>query len=416
MEIPILVLLLLLSAFFSSSETALTSVNKIRIRSLARKGDARAKVLYELILKKDELIGSILLGNNLVNIGASSLATSVAIDYFGNTGVGIATGVMTLLILVFSEITPKSLAIKYAEPFSLFIAKIFSVITKLFNPIVKLLMLVTNIVLKLLGQDANSNDVFVTKEELKTIIDVGHDEGVIQLEEKDMLKNVFDLSNTRVDDVMTPRVDLVTLEINTPFEKVMKTLNEENFSKIPIYEENIDNVKGIFYAKDLLFYDSSKENFNLANFIKEPFHVFEFESSKTVFEKMRKRNLPIAVVLDEFGGLAGIVTIEDLLEEIVGNLEDSYDDQEEMIIFINENTFMVDGSLRIELFNDYFNTKVHSREFDTIGGLVLGEFLLNKERDNLKVGTIKTIQKIKFEVMEIENNKIEKLKVHINPE
>jgi len=416
MEIPILILLLLLSAFFSSSETALTSVNKIRIRSLARKGDERAKVLYELILKKDELIGAILLGNNLVNIGASSLATSVAIDYFGNTGVGIATGIMTLLILVFSEITPKSLAIKYAESFSLSIAKIFTIITKLFNPIVKLLMLVTNIVLKILGQDTDSKDVFVTKEELKTIIDVGHDEGVIQLEEKDMLKNVFDLSNTRVDDVMTPRVDLVALEINTPFEEVMKTLNEENFSKIPIYEENIDNVKGIFYAKDMLFYDKTKEEFNLENFIKEPFHVFEFESSKKVFEKMRKRNLPIAVVLDEYGGLAGIVTIEDLLEEIVGNLEDSYDDQEEMIVFIDQNTFMIDGSLRIEMFNDYFDTKIHSREFDTIGGLVLGEFLLNKERDNLKIGTKRTIQNVNFEVVEIENNKIEKMKVFINPE
>jgi putative hemolysin len=231
-----------------------------------------------------------------------------------------------------------------------------------------------------------------------------------------MLKNVFDLSNTRVDDVMTPRVDLVALEINTSFEEVMQTLNEENFSKIPIYEENIDNVKGIFYAKDMLFFDKTKEEFNLENFIKEPFHVFEFESSKKVFEKMRKRNLPIAVVLDEYGGLAGIVTIEDLLEEIVGNLEDSYDDQEEMIVFIDQNTFMIDGSLRIDMFNDYFDTKIQSREFDTIGGLVLGEFLLNKERDNLKIGTKRTIQNINFEVVEIENNKIEKMKVFINPE
>ncbi|MFP4457131.1 MAG: HlyC/CorC family transporter [Clostridia bacterium] len=414
MQILTLIILLLLSAFFSSSETALTSVSTLRVRSLAAKGNEKAKVLYDLINQKDELIGAILFGNNLVNIGASSIATSLAISYFGNTGVGIATGVMTLLILVFSEITPKSLAIKYAESYSLSIAKIFSLIVKVLNPIVKLLMLTTNLILKVFGQKTSSSEVFVTKEELKTIIDVGHDEGVIQNEEKNMLKNVFELSNTRVDDVMTPRVDLVAFELNTSFDEVMQTLNEENFSKIPVYKDSIDDIQGIFYAKDLLFFDKKKSNFHLKDYIKEPFHVFEFENSKTVFEKLRKRNLPIAIVLDEFGGFAGIVTIEDLIEEIVGNIEDSYDDQEEMIIFINQNTFLVNGSLRIDMFNEYFETSIHSKDFDTIGGFLLGEYLLKKDRENLYEGATKVIKDIKFEVFDIENNKIEKLKVYIN--
>lgn len=323
---------------------------------------------------------------------------------------------MTLLILVFSEITPKSIAIKYAESYSLAIAGFFTIITKMLNPIVKLLLLTTNLVLKIFGQSITSSEIFITKEELKTIIDVSHDEGVILHEEKDMLKNIFDLAHTRIDDVMTPRVDLIALDIASTFTEVMEVLREETHSKIPIYEDEIDNIKGIFYSKDLLSYDQNQTEFHLKDFIKEPFYVFEFENAKTVFDKLRKNNLPLAIVLDEYGGLAGIVTIEDLLEEIVGNLGDSYDDQEELILFINENTFLVDGSLRIELFNDYFGTNIVSKSFDTIGGLILGEFLMKDKRKTPSPGASKTIQKIKFEIFEMKSNKIENLKVYIKKE
>lgn len=403
----LLAVLVGLSAFFSASETALMSLSRIRIRHLVEEKVKGAEAVSKLVENPNKLLGSILVGNNVVNIGASALATSLAIHYFGNAGVGIATGAMTLLVLVFGEITPKSLAAQHSEFLSLRIVGIINFFVIIFNPIVFILLFVTNGLIRLMGGKPGRTQPFITEDELKTMVNVSHEEGVLEVEEKEMIYNVFEFGDTQVKDVMTPRTDMVSLEIGVTYEKVIDTFKAEQFSRIPIYQETTDNIIGILYIKDLIFKTSENTVFDIHEYIREPYFTFEFKKTTELFRELRAKRIPMAIVLDEYGGTAGIVTVEDLIEEIVGDIRDEYDDHEQDIEVVKEDEYIVEGSTRIDELNELIGVRIESEDFDTIGGFIVGEFGYIPE-----VHETIEYDGIKFVVEEVDRNRIEKLRIH----
>lgn len=403
----LLTVLILASAFFSASETALVSLSRIRLRHLVEEGNPKAIKIQKLVENPNQLIGAILVGNNIVNIAASALATSLAIRSFGSNGVGIATGAMTLLVLVFGEITPKSLAATYSETMSLALAGFMTFYVKLMSPLVWFLLLITNVFTKIFGAKSGINQFYMTEEELKTMVHVSHEEGVLEVEEKEMIYNVFDFGESQVRDVMTPRTEVISIEIDSTYEKVLETYKQEQFSRVPIYKENTDNMVGVLYIKDLLLNNADPQNFHISEFMREPFFTFEFKRTTELFKEMRAKRVPIAIVLDEYGGTAGIVTLEDLIEEIVGEIRDEYDDHEEEIEIVKEDEFLVDGTMRIDELNEMIGIDIHSEDFDSIGGFIVGEFGYIPE-----AGEFLDYNGIKFVVEQVDRNRIEKLRIH----
>jgi len=297
-QIILLAVLIGMSAFFSASETALMSLSKIRIRHLVDEKVRGAEAVSKLVENPNKLLGSILVGNNVVNIGASALATSLAIHYVGSAGVGIATGIMTLLILIFGEITPKSLATQHSEFISLKIAGIINFFVIIFNPIVFLLLILTNGLIRMLGGKPGRTQPFITEEELKTMVTVSHEEGVLEVEEKQMIYNVFEFGDSQVKDVMTPRTDMTSLELNSSYEKIIETFRSEQFSRIPIYQETTDNIIGILYIKDLIFKANENTEFVIQDYMREPHFTFEFKKTTELFQELRLKRIPMAIVLD----------------------------------------------------------------------------------------------------------------------
>lgn len=403
----LLAVLIGMSAFFSASETALMSLSKIRIRHLMEEKVKGADVVNRLVENPNKLLGSILVGNNIVNIGASALATSLAIHYVGNAGVGVATGIMTLLVLIFGEITPKSLATQHSEFISLKIAGIINFFVVLFNPIVFVLLLLTNGLIRLLGGKPAGSQPFITEDELKTIVTVSHEEGVLEVEEKQMIYNVFEFGDAQVKDVMTPRTDMIALEVGVSYEKIIETFRAEQFSRIPIYQETTDNIIGILYIKDLIFKANENNEFVIQDYMREPHFTFEFKKTTELFQELRLKRIPMAIVLDEYGGTAGIVTMEDLIEEIVGDIRDEYDDHEKDIEVIKEDEYIVEGSTRIDELNELIGVHIESEDFDSIGGFIVGEFGYIPE-----VNEVIEYEGIRFVVEEVDRNRIEKLRIH----
>lgn len=396
----------LMSAFFSCSETALLSVSKIRIRTLAEEGNRRAKIVERLIDDTDSLLSTILVGNNLVNIGASSLSTVLAVDIFGDAGAGIATGIVTLIILIFGEITPKSLAAKYADTISLSLAGALSFFVIIFKPIVVVLNVITGFIIKLFGGDHRVSPT-LTEEELKTYVTVSHEEGIIEEEEKEMIHNVFEFGDTEIKEIMTPRIHVISIPDDITYDELLEIYREQRFSRIPVHNsEDNDDIIGVLNVKDLLLVNVDKETFNVRDYARDPFVVYEFNHISDVFERMRSnKKSSLAVVLDEYGVLSGIVTIEDMIEEIVGEIDDEYDVEEEKIKKIGENTFLIDGSVGFNEINDALGTRFQSDDFESIGGLVLGELGEPELHRELVIG------RAKLSIEKIHKNRIEQLKM-----
>lgn len=402
----LLAIFIVLSAFFSSAETAIMSLSKIRLRHLVEEGDPRAKKLKALIENPNKLLGAILIGNNVVNIGASAIATSISIELFNSAGVGIATGVMTLLVLIFGEITPKSIAVVKSESVALRIAGFMTFYVWALTPIVKLVLFITNGITLLFGGKPGISQPYMTQDEFKTMVNVGHEEGVIEVDEKEMIYNVFEFGDAKVSEVMTPRTDMIALEISTPYEDVIATYKEEQFSRLPIYEESIDNIVGILYIKDIVFSGISREHFDISKIMRKPLFTFEFKNTTELLKEMRAKRTPISVVLDEYGGTAGVVTMEDLIEEIVGDIKDEYDDHEEEIEVVKEDEFLVEGVMRIDELNELIGTKIMTEDFESIGGFIVGQF-----GEIPEAGTQIEYEGIKFVVEAVEKNRIEKLRI-----
>ena len=396
----------IMSAFFSCAETALLSVSKIRIRTLVEEGNKRAKLVERLIDDTDSLLSTILVGNNLVNIGASSLSTVLAVEFFGDAGAGIATGAVTLVILIFGEITPKSIATKYADSISLAIAGTIHFFVTILKPIVVILNSVTGFIVRLFGGDRQIGPT-LTEEELKTYVTVSHEEGIIEEEEKEMIHNVFVFGDTEIKEVMTPRIHVVSISDDVTYDELLEIYKEQRFSRIPVHNsEDNDDIIGVLNVKDLLLVDIDKENFNVRDYAREAFVVYEFNHISDAFERMRSnKKSSLAIVLDEYGVMSGIVTIEDMIEEIVGEIGDEYDIEEETIKMIGENTFLIDGSVSFNEINDVLGTNFQSDDFESIGGLVLGEIGEPELHRELKIG------RATLSIEKIHKNRIEQLKM-----
>lgn len=384
------------------------SMSKIRLRHLVENNVKHAKLTQDLLEHPNQLLGTILVGNNLVNIGASAIATSVAIYFWNNKGVGIATFLMTLLVLIFGEITPKNIAIDYTEEIVLFIAPIMNVFVKIFSPIVWILTNFTNGLLHLFGINKQEKKPLITEEELKTIVEVSSQEGVLESDEKEIIDNIFEYSDMRVKDIMIQRMDIVAVDVSATYEEVVSAFGEKQFSRIPVYEDTIDNIVGVLYAKDLFFIPFEKiKQFDIKKYMREPFYTYEFIKISDFFRRMQGDRIHIAIVLDEYGGVAGIITMEDIIESILGDINDEYDPQdEEDIVCIKEGEYVVNGSVRLEDLNEEIGTHFESEDFESIGGFILG--ILGKIP---KTGEIINYESIRFVIEKVDKSRIMKIRV-----
>lgn len=408
-QLVILVILLGLSGFFSASETALTSISKLRVRHMVDEGVKGANRIKKLIEHPNKLLGAILVGNNVVNIGASALATSLAISIFGSSGVGIATGVMTLLVLIFGEITPKSLASANAEKVSLKVSGIIGLIVKVLNPIIVVLISITGFVIRLFGGSIDNTQPFVTEEELKTMVDVGHEEGVLDKEESEMIHNVLQFNDSQVDEVMIPRTAIEAIEHTATYDEIIKAFQREQFSRLPVYDGSIDNIIGILHIKDVFFHEHQKAVFDIEQCMRKVYYTYESKRIAELFEEMRKTRHQIAIVTDEYGGTAGIVTVEDLVEEIFGDIGDEYDSDVREIQMIDDSNYIIDGLTKLGTINTAIHTELTSEVSETIGGYVtekLGRF--PKKGEFIEDGMIG------FRVLELHRNRIIRLRMTIN--
>ncbi len=412
-QLLVLVVLLGLSAFFSSSETALTTVNKIRVRTMADLGDSRAIILSKVIDQQGKMLSAILIGNNLVNISASSLMTTLTISVFGNQAVGISTGILTLLVLVFGEITPKTLSTISAEKISLSVAKIIYMLMNVLTPVIFIVNKLSMGVLRLLHVDPNAKHDSITTDELRTIVEVGHEEGVIETEEKKMINNVFDFGDSLAKDIMVPRIDMTLVDVDATYEELIEIFREEMYTRIPVYEDTTDNVIGIINVKDLLLIND-RENFHIRDYIREPLYTYEFKKTAELMMEMRKTFNNIVIVLDEYGATAGLITLEDMLEEIVGEIRDEYDeDEEDSLIETAPREYSVEGSMKLDDLNDRLGLELESEDYDSVGGLVIG--LLDHLPDEGEEVTEEETG-IRLMVEKVDKNRIDRIKIVLPPE
>lgn len=366
----VLIILLMLSAFFSSAETSLTTVNRIRMRSLAEEGNKRAKKVIQITEDSGKMLSAILIGNNLVNLSASSITTSIAYG-FGGSAVAIATGVLTLLILLFGEISPKTVATIHSEKLALAYAYPISFLMKITTPFIFIVNSLSNIILFILRIDPNAKNDSMTESELRTIVDVSHEDGVIESEEKEMIYNVFDMGDAKAKDVMVPRVHVTFADVESTYEELIEIFREDKFTRLPVYENTTDNVIGTINMKDLLLFDNRKE-FHVRDILREAYFTYEYKSISELLVEMREASLNIVIVLDEYGETAGLITLEDLLEEIVGEIHDEYDEnEEEFFKKINEHEFIVEGSMNLDDLNDRLDLGLTSEDYDSLGGFII---------------------------------------------
>lgn len=371
LRIIILIILLFLSAFFSSAETALTTVSHIRMRSLAEEGNRHAKRVLQITDDSGKMLSAILIGNNVVNLSASSIATALAIRFFGSTAAGIATGILTILILIFGEIAPKTMATIRAEKISLRYCSIIWMLMKVLTPVIFIINALAMAFLRLLRVDPSEKSPGMTESELRTIVDVSHESGVIETEEKQMINNLFDFGDAEAKEVMVPRIDMTFAQVDNTYDELLEIFRKDRFTRLPVYEESTDDVIGILNIKDLLLCD--KKDFSLRKLMREPYFTYEHKNTAELMLEMRNSSINLAIVLDEYGTTAGLITLEDLLEEIVGEIRDEYDyDEEDPIQKLSDFEYLVEGSMNLEDLSDALGLNLESDDYDSIGGYMIG--------------------------------------------
>lgn len=409
-QVVILVILLGLSAFFSSAETALTTVNKIKMRSLADDGNKRAKIVLKLTDNPGKMLSAILIGNNIVNLSASSLTTTIAIGFGADIAVAIATGIITVLILIFGEITPKTVATINSEKLSLLYAYPIHFIKVVLTPISFLVNIMARIILFILRVDPNAKPDAMTEDELRTIVEVSHESGVIEEEEREMINNVFDLGDAKAKDVMVPRVNVVFADVESSYEELIDIFREHKFTRLPVYEETTDNVIGTINMKDLLLYDH-KEEFSIREFLREAYFTYEHKIVSELLVEMREASYNIAIVLDEYGETAGLITLEDILEEIVGEIHDEYDEYEEdeLLTRINDFEYILEGSISLDDLDDRLELKLESEEYDSLGGFIIE----NLDRHPEVGDEITTEKGLRLVVDSLDKNRVQKVHIYI---
>lgn len=371
-QAAIVFVLVALSAFFSSAETSMTTVNRIHIQALVELGDRRAVTLDKVISDSGKMLSTILIGNNIVNMAASSLMTTLTIQVLGNVYVGLATGFLTLVILLFGEITPKTLATIKAEKFALAYAKPIYILMVLLTPVVYIVGKLGNGIMFLLRVDPNAKANTMTEHELRTLVNVSQEDGVIEREEKQMIYNVFDFGDSAAKDVMIPRIDMTFVDVNSSYEDLIRIFREDMHTRFPVYEDNTDNIIGIINVKDLLLYPGNRP-FAIREILREPYFTYEYKATADLMIEMRKASVNLAIVLDEYGSTAGLVTLEDLLEEIVGEIRDEYDeDEEEDLKEIQPGReYEASGSTKLDDLNEALGLCLESEDYDSIGGYII---------------------------------------------
>lgn len=404
-----IIILLCLSAFFSSSETALTTVNQIRMRTLADNGDKRAARVLHVTGNPGKMLSAILIGNNIVNLSASSISTSLAIHLFGNTGAGIATGILTFLILIFGEVTPKTMATIKADSMSLTVAAPIGLLMKILTPVIFIINKLSLGLMFLLHVNIKDAQKKMTEEELRTIVDVSQENGVIEHEERDMIHNLFDFGDAEAKEIMVPRIDMTFVQADATYQEVLDIFRQDMFTRLPVYEDSTDNVIGIINMKDFLLQNDTPE-FSVRNLLREPYFTYEHKNTADLFLEMRKSSISLAIVLDEYGVTAGLITLEDLLEEIVGEIRDEYDaDEEDDITRISDREFYVLGSANLNDVSEALSLHFTSDDYDTIGGYCLGLLDHLPEKNEI----ILTDNNILLRIDRMEKNRIERIYIRL---
>ena len=379
------------------------------MRTLADADNKKAKMVLKITKDSAKMLSAILIGNNIVNLSASSIATTLAISMFGNYGAGIATGIITFLILIFGEVSPKTLSTIKADSISMKIAGIINVLMIVLTPVIFLINKLSLGVLFLFGVKASDGNRVMTEEELRTIVDVGQETGVIEDEERAMIHNVFDFGDAEAKEVMIPRIDMTFVHIDADYNEVLKIYKQDMFTRLPVYEESTDNVVGIINMKDLLLIENT-DNFSIRDIMREPYFTYEHKNTSDLFLEMKKSSISLAIVLDEYGVTAGLITLEDLIEEIVGEIRDEYDtDEIDDITRLSDREYLVLGSANLEDVSDELNLHLESDDYDTIGGYCLEKLDHLPERNEVII----TDDDVLLRIEAVDKNRIEKVYIKL---
>ncbi len=401
---------ILFVAFFSSSEAALISVSRLTIRSLVEKGDKAASSVQRLRNEPDRLFGTILLTENFFIILASSLGTALAISLFpGHRGVTVAASiVLTIFIVMLGEITPKTFAASHASRFALMVGRPMEAIVTVMHPVVWLFTRVTNGVLSLIGQRQEGSP-FVTEEEIKAIISIGEEEGALDEEEKSMLHKVFEFGDTLAVEAMRPRTEIVSVAKDAKVSEALDLVARHGHSRFPVVEDTVDNVQGVLYVKDMVIAMAGGEldpESPVTGLVRPAYFIPETKRVRELLTEMQAQKIQMVIVIDEYGGTAGLVTLEDLMEEIVGSIRDEYDREERDVRIVDEKNFVVLGAAEIDEVSEELGISIVSEDFNTIGGFVFGLFgRMPRPGETLKY------KDLKFEVLEMEGRKVARLKI-----
>ena len=418
-QLIIVLCLLLISAFFSSAETALTTVNKMRIKSMVEEGNKKALIVQKLIENPSKLLSAILIGNNVVNLSASSLTTTLMTSMCKHAGmeeqtsliVGVGTGILTVLILIFGEITPKSLATLYSLNVSLAYGSIIYFLTQILTPVIFIVNKLSNLFLIIFHIDPNAKKDAITESELRTIVDVSHEEGVIESEERKMITNVVDFGDSVAKDVMIPRIDMSFAKEDITYDELVQTFDKDKYSRLPVYNETKDDVIGIVNLKDVFFYQGKKEDFSITKIMRKPYFTYEFKKTSELLIEMRKESIALAIVLDEYGATAGLITLEDLLEEIVGEIRDEYDaNEEDAIQKISDTEFLAAGFAKLDEINEMVGLDLESDDYDSIAG-----HIINLLEHLPEEGETVVDHHVEYTVAAIDKNRIEKVHILLLP-
>ena len=411
MELAYLVILIAGSAYFSAMETGLMTLGRLRVRYLVEQQVKGAKRVERLLSNPGRLLGTILIGNNLVNIAATSIATLLAINYLGEaTGVGVATLTMTLVILVFGEITPKTYAIQHGQRISLKYSGLISLLYLVLGPLSSILEFISRMILRMLGIRASATAPTFSEEELKTLVTVGQEEGLLELEEKDMITSIIEFGDTLVSEAMTPRTEMVRVSTDITYTDLIALLRQDNYSRVPVYENGIDDIVGVLNVKDLL--GVTPESYNIKELLRPPYFVPEFKKVSELLAAFKHMKLHMAIVVDEYGGTAGLITLEDLVEEIIGDIADEYDvDEEPQFVYLDENTIEVAGAVHIREAAEIIGKDLPEGEYDTVGGMIM-YFLGTVPEINQTV----KINNLGFTIKQMDGSRVNTVIVRLNTE
>lgn len=417
-QLTILLILILLNAYFAMSEIAFISLNDTKIEKQAKEGNKKAKQIEKMLKNPSKFLATIQIGITLAGFLSSAFASdtfasmlsislnnifpSISIDVFRGISIVIITIILSFFTLVFGELVPKRIAMKYYEKVSFATIGIIRVISIIAAPFVKVLTFSTNIISKIFGITEQDEET-VTEEEIKMMIDEGEENGTIEQEEKEMIHNIFELNDLTASEVMTHRIDVYAVDINSNIEDIIKDLDEYKYSRIPVYEETIDEIKGVLFIKDLLKYYSNKKTVKIKNILREAYFVTENKPINDLFKELQKNKMQMAIVIDEYGGTAGIVTMEDILEEIVGNIFDEYDEVEDDYEKIDENTYLINGSVSIYDLKKILQVDIPEGDYETLSGYLLD--LIGRVPEDEELPEIET-DKVIYKIEEFEDKRI----------